>query len=132
MNHGWLARPICFVQNSSGSPKSTLKLAFVPRSPSSARISYLDVAEVVTVSLIGGLGNQMFQYAAGKALATRHGVPLALDISGFRNYALRPFLLDRLRVPEAASAIAAEARAAKPANHYARSLWRQRIDRVFG
>ncbi len=44
---------------------------------------------VITVSLIGGLGNQMFQYAAGKALAERHGVPLALDISGFRNYALR-------------------------------------------
>jgi len=85
---------------------------------------------VITVSLIGGLGNQMFQYAAGKALAERHGVELALDLSGFRNYALRSFLLDRLRVPEAAPAIAAEARAAKPANHYARSLWRQRIDRV--
>ncbi len=87
---------------------------------------------MITVSLIGGLGNQMFQYAAGKALAERHGVELALDLSGFRNYALRSFLLDRLRVPEAASAIAAEARAAKPANHYARSLWRQRIDRVLG
>ena len=56
---------------------------------------------MITVSLIGGLGNQMFQYAAGKALAERHGVPLALDISGFRDYALRPFLLDRLLVPEA-------------------------------
>ena len=51
---------------------------------------------MITMSLIGGLGNQMFQYAAGKALAERHGVPLALDISGFRNYALRPFLLCRL------------------------------------
>lgn len=29
--------------------------------------------------LHGGLGNQMFQYAAGAALATRLGVPLALD-----------------------------------------------------
>ena len=28
---------------------------------------------MITVSLIGGLGNQMFQYAAGKALAERHG-----------------------------------------------------------
>ena len=41
---------------------------------------------MITVSLIGGLGNQMFQYAAGKALAERHGVPLALDLSGFENY----------------------------------------------
>ena len=59
--------------------------------------------DVITVSLIGGLGNQMFQYAAGKALAERHGVPLALDISGFREITseiLRPFLLDRLLVPE--------------------------------
>jgi hypothetical protein len=87
---------------------------------------------VITVSLIGGLGNQMFQYAAGKALAERHGVGLALDLSGFRNYALRSFLLDRLRVPEAAPAIAAEAGAEKPANHFVRSLWKQRIDRVFG
>ena len=55
---------------------------------------------MITVSLIGGLGNQMFQYAAGKALAERHGVALALDLSWFRNYELRPFLLDRLSVPE--------------------------------
>jgi hypothetical protein len=87
---------------------------------------------VITVSLIGGLGNQMFQYAAGKALAERHGVGLALDLSGFRNYALRSFLLDRLRVPEAGPALVAEAGAGKPANHYARSLWKQRIDRVLG
>jgi hypothetical protein len=44
----------------------------------------------------------------GKALAERRGVPLALDISGFRNYALRPFLLDRLRLPEAVTAVRAE------------------------
>ena len=87
---------------------------------------------MITVSLIGGLGNQMFQYAAGKALAERHGVALALDLSGFRNYALRSFLLDRLLVPEAAPAMAAEATAEKPADHYARSLWRQRIDRLLG
>ena len=63
---------------------------------------------MITVSLIGGLGNQMFQYAAGKALAERHGVPLALDISGFRDYALRPFLLDRLLVPETIASVQAE------------------------
>lgn len=87
---------------------------------------------MITVSLIGGLGNQMFQYAAGKALAERHGVPLALDLSGFRSYALRSFLLDRLSVPEADLARVSEAGAEKPANHFDRSLWMQRVDRVLG
>lgn len=35
---------------------------------------------MVTILLSGGLGNQMFQYAAGKALATRLNVPLAIDL----------------------------------------------------
>jgi hypothetical protein len=35
---------------------------------------------VIIVKLKGGLGNQMFQYAAGKALALRHRVPLKLDL----------------------------------------------------
>lgn len=30
---------------------------------------------------MGGLGNQLFQYAAGKALAVKHKVPLKLDLS---------------------------------------------------
>lgn len=84
---------------------------------------------MITVSLIGGLGNQMFQYAAGKALAERHGVGLALDLSGFRNYPLRSFLLDRLCVPEAGAHLTS---VEKPTNHFVRSLWRQRIDRVLG
>jgi Glycosyl transferase family 11 len=85
---------------------------------------------VITVSLMGGLGNQMFQYAAGKALAERHGVSLALDISGFRNSTHRSFLLDRLSIPEADRALAAEVGAEKPVNHFVRSLWKRRIDRV--
>jgi hypothetical protein len=36
---------------------------------------------MITVKLMGGLGNQMFQYAAGRALSLRHNVPLALDLS---------------------------------------------------
>lgn len=38
---------------------------------------------MIIVRLRGGLGNQLFQYAAGFALARRVGRPLALDISGF-------------------------------------------------
>lgn len=85
---------------------------------------------MITLSLMGGLGNQMFQYAAGKALAERHRVGLTLDLNGFKNDALRSFLLDELKVPEAASAIAAARQTAEPANHYKRSVWRQRIDRL--
>src|SRR5579883_2029907 len=96
----------------------------------SSAASALRQSEVITVSLIGGLGNQMFQYAAGKALAVRHGVPLELDLSGFRNYALRSFLLDRLSVPEAGLARASEANGEKTPRHFTRSLWKQRVDRA--
>jgi hypothetical protein len=40
---------------------------------------------VIAVRLMGGLGNQMFQYAAGRRLADVHGVPLVLDASHFSN-----------------------------------------------
>lgn len=40
----------------------------------------------VVSHLIGGLGNQMFQYAAGYALARRLGAPLKVDISDFKDY----------------------------------------------
>jgi hypothetical protein len=36
---------------------------------------------MIVVQLTGGLGNQMFQYAAGRALAARHGAQLVLDSS---------------------------------------------------
>ena len=36
---------------------------------------------MIIVKLMGGLGNQMFQYAAGKSLATRLGVALKIDTS---------------------------------------------------
>jgi hypothetical protein len=42
----------------------------------------------------------MFQYAAAKALACRHGVEVVLDKSAFETYALRSFLLDRMQIPE--------------------------------
>jgi hypothetical protein len=41
---------------------------------------------MIIVKLMGGLGNQMFQYAAGRALSISHNVPLKLDLD---------FLLDR-------------------------------------
>jgi Glycosyl transferase family 11. len=52
---------------------------------------------MVIVQIIGGLGNQMFQYAAGRALALDRGIPLKLDISGFASYRLHQgFELQRI------------------------------------
>jgi hypothetical protein len=39
--------------------------------------------QMIIVHLKGGLGNQMFQYAAGRRLAWLHDVPLKLDLSWF-------------------------------------------------
>jgi glycosyl transferase family 11 len=40
---------------------------------------------MIIVKLMGGLGNQMFQYAAGRRLSLVRGVPLKLDLSWFAN-----------------------------------------------
>jgi hypothetical protein len=53
----------------------------------------------VVACLFGGLGNQMFQYAAGRSLAVRTGARLVLDATGFtlprarRVYALEGYTL---------------------------------------
>lgn len=46
---------------------------------------------MVITRLIGGLGNQMFQYAVGRRLAHLLGTELKLDITEFDNYKLRTF-----------------------------------------
>lgn len=56
--------------------------------------SALQIQGVIT-RLNGGLGNQLFQYAAGRALAERLGVSLKVDISEFETYLLRRFELDQ-------------------------------------
>jgi len=45
----------------------------------------------IVTCLIGGLGNQMFQYAAGRALANRLGIPLYIDRRGFEEYKLHQY-----------------------------------------
>ncbi len=49
---------------------------------------------MIVVRLIGGLGNQMFQYACGRALAERLGTNLYFDLSAFRTYRLYRYGLD--------------------------------------
>ncbi len=41
---------------------------------------------MITTRIIGGLGNQLFQYCAGRALALRHQQPLGLDVRAFETY----------------------------------------------
>ncbi len=58
---------------------------------------------MIISSLMGGLGNQLFQYAAGRALAHKHGTQLkldtyALDRSPHRAYCLNNFNINAERV----------------------------------
>jgi hypothetical protein len=59
--------------------------------------SALQIQSVIT-RLNGGLGNQLFQYAAGRALADRLGAPLKVDLSEFESYLLRRFELDQFTI----------------------------------
>jgi hypothetical protein len=72
----------------------------------------------------------MFQYAAAKALARRHGVELVVDESSFRTYALRSFMLDRLQIPEIDASIGKHS-VSEPmrAKNFAIMQWRNRADR---
>ncbi len=52
---------------------------------------------MIISQIIGGLGNQMFQYAVGRALSLKCNTSLQLDISGFSNYSLHQgFELQRI------------------------------------
>ena len=56
---------------------------------------------MIVVRLRGGLGNQLFEYACGRALALRNGAPLKLDVTRYRDRSYaepRPYLLDRFRI----------------------------------
>ena len=53
------------------------------------------------IQLIGGLGNQMFQYAAGRRLAHHHNTSLFLDVSLFSAYKLRKYELDIFNIEAA-------------------------------
>ena len=53
---------------------------------------------MIVATLEGGLGNQMFQYAAGRALATRHDTELRLDASNYLFAPQRPYGLDQFGI----------------------------------
>jgi len=55
---------------------------------------------MVIVRLIGGLGNQMFQYAAGRAVAHRNQTQLKLDVSALERDAARSYRLHHFNIVE--------------------------------
>jgi hypothetical protein len=63
---------------------------------------------VIVIRLEGGLGHQLFQYAAGRRLALARGVPLLIDRSAVdgdsRPYALGPFDIHAQEAPPGARA----------------------------
>ena len=54
--------------------------------------------ENVIVRIQGGLGNQLFQYAAGKSLSLRLGVQLILDLNWYIDNSNFKFILNRFHV----------------------------------
>ena len=54
----------------------------------------------VVVHLVGGLGNQMFQYAAALGLAVQQNRALKMDVSAFAACDKRSYQLDCLKVPQ--------------------------------
>lgn len=61
-------------------------------------------ASFVITRLQGGLGSQLFQYAAGRRLSLARGVPLLLDRSAALDTGARPYALDPFSIAEAFSA----------------------------
>lgn len=55
---------------------------------------------MIIIRIIGGLGNQMFQYAAGRRLAAKHNTVLKLDISDFKKYNLHDYGLSAFTIKE--------------------------------
>lgn len=55
---------------------------------------------MIVTRLVGGLGNQMFQYVVGRSLAHKLGVDLKLEISTFNKYKLRQYELGIFNIVE--------------------------------
>lgn len=53
---------------------------------------------MIIVNLIGGLGNQLFQYGAGRALSEHLGVPLKFDIRWYKKSHTRKYILDNFNI----------------------------------
>lgn len=55
---------------------------------------------MIIVNIYGGLGNQLFQYAAGRHLAEKHHTTLKLDIENFKTDRRRQYALHHFNIKE--------------------------------
>ncbi len=55
---------------------------------------------MLIISLLGGMGNQLFQYAAARAVSIRTGLDLKLDTTEFEDYNLRKYELNNFNIQE--------------------------------
>lgn len=62
--------------------------------------SSLGVSPKVTVKISSGLGNQLFQFAAGLALARHRGCGLRLDLRPYLHAGKRSYQLDAFNLPQ--------------------------------
>ena len=53
---------------------------------------------MIVTKLIGGLGNQLFQYACGFNLARQHATEFKIYVEEFKNYKLHNFSLDKFNI----------------------------------
>jgi len=81
---------------------------------------------MIIIELIGGLGNQMFQYAAGRAVALRNDSRPKLDIGGSKHYEFRNYKLHCVNVVESFANPNEVSRLKKSG----RSLWKRISRRV--
>jgi hypothetical protein len=59
-----------------------------------------NLTKIITVNIIGGIGNQMFQYAFGYAASKENNAKIKLEVSGFNTYDQRYYALDLFNVEE--------------------------------
>lgn len=87
---------------------------------------------MIIVRLIGGVGNQLFQYAAGMSLAKFHGVDLKLDVTGFTNYHLHEYGLESFRISAGIASETDLAMYTKNSLFFEKFTLYQRIANMFG
>jgi hypothetical protein len=80
---------------------------------------------MVVTSIFGGLGNQLFQYAVGRAVALRYGTTLKLDVTAYEVYKLQAYGLHHFNIREELAYSGTVARLfGQPANRHLRKLRR--------